>query len=922
MGHEEKLLNMLNQDVTLFDEREGMVTRDMPPGHGYHTQLTGVVHHIKATSGFALNVFLMKQQEHYSKAIRALHRVCDLQDTRPDSSTFGLWSYYMEQNLDEMIAPDYNWANFVGRDLLAVCILCRDRIPDDLYVRLREAIRGAAECTVRRNVAADYTNIALMGGLTIVAAGEVLEDTTLLEIGKQRLRKLCEYTHVTTALSEYNSSAYTVVALEEATRMLVFFRDQECRAMAADLNHYAWEMMANHYNTSIGQLSPPQARAYADIDTGRVASVIWMGTDGKYGKMEEESVDLDTLLYLPLHCPDDLLPLFEEKERFLAHTYYRPNNIRKSGEDVTIIRELDSPALTAYSYQTTDYSMGVFAFCDTWNQRRNAMVIWGKEKPRTFRLRGIHNDYDFCSGVTWAEQNKNEILCALGLVTDRGSLHYILDKTKNGIYKVENLCFRFELGGDSSDVTIHQEGKNFFVDDGDMHIRLHIEKWVYDGKEAMPYLSDDRRTVILPGYEGEKITLDTNKLGDTYGVFSMSVRYGEESYPDEKIATQLLPGGWMESVWNGMTVKSCRGAVPYRRALGLDGLDFEKMDQQMRTILEKMKGMESDGTVQETCPISIISMDAWEWPQGVALFAMYQYYRQSGDKSVLDYLKNWFDRQIAKGLPEQNINTTCPMLTLACIYEEERDEKYLPLLKQWLDGVMYRLPRTKEGGLQHVTTGILNDGQLWDDTLYMTVLFLARMGRILHNEEYTQESVRQFMVHIKYLSDLKTGLFFHGWTFNGNHHFANALWGRGNSWYTAGLVDYLECLDGNEGVKEFLLSTLLRQVEALADCQDESGLWHTILDDPDSYLETSASCAFAYGILKAVRMGYLPARFAVVGERAVKGVMGQIAADGTVEGVSYGTPVFHTIQEYKDIPICPMPYGQSMALMMLVEAGK
>ena len=273
-------------------------------------------------------------------------------------------------------------------------------------------------------------------------------------------------------------------------------------------------------------------------------------------------------------------------------------------------------------------------------------------------------------------------------------------------------------------------------------------------------------------------------------------------------------------------------------------------------------------------------------------------------------------------MPEQNINTTCPMLTLACIYEEERDEKYLPLLKQWLDGVMYRLPRTKEGGLQHVTTGILNDGQLWDDTLYMTVLFLARMGRILHNEEYTQESVRQFMVHIKYLSDLKTGLFFHGWTFNGNHHFANALWGRGNSWYTAGLVDYLECLDGNEGVKEFLLSTLLRQVEALADCQDESGLWHTILDDPDSYLETSASCAFAYGILKAVRMGYLPARFAVVGERAVKGVMGQIAADGTVEGVSYGTPVFHTIQEYKDIPICPMPYGQSMALMMLVEAGK
>ena len=57
-----------------------------------------------------------------------------------------------------------------------------------------------------------------------------------------------------------------------------------------------------------------------------------------------------------------------------------------------------------------------------------------------------------------------------------------------------------------------------------------------------------------------------------------------------------------------------------------------------------------------------------------------------------------------------------------------------------------------------------------------------------------------------------------------------------------------------------------------------------------------------------------------MGEKAVMGVMGQIAEDGTVNGVSYGTPVFSTLQEYKEVPICPMPYGQSMALMMLVEA--
>ncbi|MBQ8231726.1 MAG: glycoside hydrolase family 88 protein [Lachnospiraceae bacterium] len=335
-----------------------------------------------------------------------------------------------------------------------------------------------------------------------------------------------------------------------------------------------------------------------------------------------------------------------------------------------------------------------------------------------------------------------------------------------------------------------------------------------------------------------------------------------------------------------------------------------------------MQGMESDGTVEESCPISIISMDAWEWPQGVALFAMYQYYKESGDAEVLKWLIDWYDRQFSKGLPSQNINTTCPMLTLACLYEETGNEAYLPVLNQWLKGVMEELPRTEEGGLQHIVSGIRNDGQIWDDTLYMTVLFLAKMGQILGREDYIQESIRQFMVHLKYLTDTRTGLFFHGWTFVGRHHFANALWGRGNSWYTAGLVDYLECLEGNEGVKKVLLSALLTQVQALEKCQDESGLWHTLLDDDTSYLETSASCAFAYGILKAVRKGYLPARFAAVGEKALKGVLAQIDEEGTVGGVSYGTPVFSTLQEYREIPICPMPYGQSMALMMLVEAHK
>lgn len=920
-----------------FDEKEAMIVKDY--AHwvgGYHTRRTGRTHVVRDTADYAASVLLLGLTEEYPGAFRALERICELQDTREGSRTYGLWSYYLEEDLDHMLAPDYNWSDFIGKNLIGICLCCREQLPNDLLQKLLKAVYAAMECSILRNVAADYTNMSIMGCMTILAAGELLGEERFLREGRERLARLCEYTRFNGAFSEYNSSAYVLVALHEINRMRAFLQDEECLAMAEELNRYAWEMLATHYNCCLEQLTPPQARAYRDLDNGSLAWTIWQGTGGRYGREATEemaaagAVSLEALCF-PSRCPEELLCCFAQKERFQAHTYYRTNQIRRKGEDTTIIRELDSPDLTAYSYQNPYYSMGAFAFCDTWNQRRSCMVVWDKVMPKYFRLRCINGDYDFCSGVVNACQDHNRILGQLGFVSDRGSFHYILDREKNGCYDTDALYFKFELGGNAEGLKIRQQGKHFFLEDGGMRIVLTVEKWVFDGREGAVELTEDGQNVLLIGYRGEKKRLDTTKLGDTYGIFTLTAEYAENTGSREAagqgdaartIQIRRCADGKVESSWAGMKVSSYMYTVPYRKALGLDQPDRRVITGKIHAILEQMQSMTGDGTVKESCPISIISMDAWEWPQGVALFAMYQYYRESGDDGIRDYLLAWFDRQLQRGLPEQNINTTCPMLTLACLYEETKKEAYLPVLEDWCRGVMERLPRTEEGGLQHIVSGIRNEGQLWDDTLYMTVLFLAKMGAVLDRQEYIQESIRQFLVHLKYLTDCSTGLFYHGWTFSERHHFAGALWGRGNSWYTAGLVDYLECLEGNEGVKEVLLSALLRQVEALSGLQAENGLWHTLLDDPASYPETSASSAFAYGILKAVRKGYLPARYRAVGERALWGVLEQIDEKGIVGGVSYGTPVFSTLQEYREVPVCPMPYGQSMALLMLVEGIK
>jgi unsaturated rhamnogalacturonyl hydrolase len=350
-------------------------------------------------------------------------------------------------------------------------------------------------------------------------------------------------------------------------------------------------------------------------------------------------------------------------------------------------------------------------------------------------------------------------------------------------------------------------------------------------------------------------------------------------------------------------------------------LDSAQTDELIHKLLKQLQEMK--GSIKETAPIGIISMENWEWPQGVALFALYSYYKEVGKQEILEYLCKWFDEKLERGsIPSPNVNTVCPMLTLTYLYEETKKESYLQLCREWAGYVMNVLPRAGEGGFQHVVSGDWNEGQLWDDTLYMTVLFLTRVGVLLEEGSYLDESVRQFLVHLKYLTDPVTGLFFHGWTFKEQHHFAEALWARGNSWYTAGLVDYLEMAPLSEGVRLFLLSSLERQAAKLKEVQAEDGMWHTLLTDPTSYKETSATAAFAYGIMKAVRQGYLDQSYGDMGWKAYYAVLGQIDEAGLVHGVSYGTGMGSTLQFYKDIEQCPMPYGQSMAMLMLVEGAK
>jgi unsaturated rhamnogalacturonyl hydrolase len=352
----------------------------------------------------------------------------------------------------------------------------------------------------------------------------------------------------------------------------------------------------------------------------------------------------------------------------------------------------------------------------------------------------------------------------------------------------------------------------------------------------------------------------------------------------------------------------------------------DDIDQQIRQLIRNLVEIKdssgefllrlADGRIIDTK-----GWNDWEWTHGVGLYGILRYYQQTKDASCKEIMLNWFRDRFAAGPPTKNINTVAPFLTLAYLHEENPNAAWLPHLEEWAEWLMSGLPRTEENGFQHIVFNSENPQQLWDDTLMMSVLPLAKIGLLLDRPRYVEEARRQFMLHVKYLVDRKTGLWFHGWTFDGRHHFANALWARGNCWVTIAIPEIIEMLDlpPGEHLREFLLETHLRQIRTLARHQHASGLWHTLIDDPGSYLEASATAGFAYGILKSVRKGYIGAEFTETGVRAVQAVLANVDASGELRNVSFGTPVFNDLDGYRKVPLTSMPYGQAMAILALGE---
>ncbi|MBI4790499.1 MAG: glycoside hydrolase family 88 protein [Chloroflexi bacterium] len=311
-----------------------------------------------------------------------------------------------------------------------------------------------------------------------------------------------------------------------------------------------------------------------------------------------------------------------------------------------------------------------------------------------------------------------------------------------------------------------------------------------------------------------------------------------------------------------------------------------------------------------------MNIDNWDWNPGVGVNAISAYYDFCQRQDILDYLSDWIQRNKHKAVKFQHVNKMTPFSIFPAMYRRTGEQYYLDTAVEYGAWIRRNSIRTQTGAFQH--GGDLAE-QMWADTVFMVVLFLARLGKLTGDKILAQEAAQQLSLHLQYLQDPATGVLFHGYFCADQNHKSGARWTRGNAWITLGAPLILGEIAELIPIPAEITQRYRRLVAGLQKFQAGNGLWHTVMDRPSFYQETSGSAGIACGILKSIHQRIIEAAYMPVVEKALEGILHKIDATGAVAGVSGGTPIMNAIEDYNELSRYPTLYGQGLTLMLIVE---
>ena len=273
--------------------------------------------------------------------------------------------------------------------------------------------------------------------------------------------------------------------------------------------------------------------------------------------------------------------------------------------------------------------------------------------------------------------------------------------------------------------------------------------------------------------------------------------------------------------------------------------------------------------------------------------------------------KGWFWFWAAEALPALDL------------YLKTNDPRYLEYARTIIGYLENSAARTPDGAFVPHPPAL----EVWIDVCYFTAPALALLGRVSGDAAMIERAADQMNLHRDHLNDPDSGLFWHVAYVDRNSH-SPCLWARGNSWFSIAAPQVIAEIEEAGAARtlgakaEKIRAALARQLNRVAALQDDSGLWHTVIDRDDSYLESSSAAGFALAFGRALRTrlpGLDEGRAREAYSRALSAICSKIDAHGAFTGVSQQTPP-GDFAFYNSIEIGTAPFATGVCMMALSEA--
>ena len=243
------------------------------------------------------------------------------------------------------------------------------------------------------------------------------------------------------------------------------------------------------------------------------------------------------------------------------------------------------------------------------------------------------------------------------------------------------------------------------------------------------------------------------------------------------------------------------------------------------------------------------------YPEVCAWYGTLTFAKESNNKELLEKLAARFEPLFAEQdtlipIPDHVDHTVFGAVPLE-LYMQTKDTRYLDLGKSIADKQWGEPegPHVKPESYVYYNQGLTWQTRMWIDDMFMITAVQAQAYRATGDGEYINRVAKEMVVYLDSLQR-PNGLFYHAPD-------VPFFWGRGNGWMAAGMTELLRSLPENNPDRPRIMEGYKKMMASLLKYQAENGMWHQLIDDPESWPETSCTGMFTFAIITGVKNGWL-----------------------------------------------------------------